>query len=82
MMKFLTGPIIVALLSANLAVAQWTQVWADDFNGPANSAPDPSKWAFDLGANGWGNHELEDYSSSRDNVFLDGTVTWSSARST
>ncbi len=71
-MKFLTGLIIVLLLPASLAGAQWTQVWADDFNGPANSAPDPSKWIFDLGATGWGNHELEDYTSSRDTVFLDG----------
>jgi beta-glucanase (GH16 family) len=52
--------------------ATWTQVWADDFNGPAGSAPDPSKWIFDRGANNWGNHELEDYTDSRDNVFLDG----------
>jgi beta-glucanase (GH16 family) len=50
--------------------ASWTQVWADEFNGPAGSGPDPAKWIFDLGATGWGNHELEDY--TRDNVFLDG----------
>ena len=50
--------------------ATWTQVWADEFNGPAGSGPDPAKWIFDLGATGWGNHELEDY--TRDNVFLDG----------
>jgi beta-glucanase (GH16 family) len=50
----------------------WTQVWADEFNGPAHSAPDPSKWTFDLGASGWGNHELEDYTNSKDNVFVDG----------
>ena len=47
-------------------------MWADDFNGPAGSGPDPSKWVFDLGSTGWGNHELEDYTNSRDNVFLDG----------
>jgi beta-glucanase (GH16 family) len=50
----------------------WTLVWADEFNGPANSAPDPTKWKFDLGATGWGNHELEDYTNSLDNVFIDG----------
>jgi beta-glucanase (GH16 family) len=68
---------IVFCLAAFLANAaepgtKWTQVWGDEFNGPANSSPDPSKWIFDLGANGWGNHELEDYTNHRDNVFLDG----------
>jgi beta-glucanase (GH16 family) len=49
----------------------WTQVWGDEFNGPAGSGPNPSKWTFDLGAKGW-NQELEDYTDSRENVFLDG----------
>lgn len=46
--------------------------FADDFDGPAGSAPDPSKWAYDLGGGGWGNDELEIYTSSRENSFLDG----------
>jgi beta-glucanase (GH16 family) len=46
--------------------------FADDFNGPAGSAPDPTKWAYDLGGGGWGNNELEVYTSSRQNSFLDG----------
>lgn len=60
----------IAAVVANAAGQKWTQVWADEFNGPAASAPDPTKWTFDLGATGWGNHELEDY--SRENVSLDG----------
>ena len=54
------------------APPDWTLVWADEFNGPAGSAPDVSKWTYDTGANGWGNHELEDYTESRDNSYLDG----------
>jgi beta-glucanase (GH16 family) len=50
-----------------------SQVWADEFNGPANSAPDPSKWTYDLGAGGWGNQELETYTNLRQNVFVDGS---------
>jgi beta-glucanase (GH16 family) len=46
--------------------------WSDEFDGPANSPPDPSKWAYDLGGGGWGNQELETYTSSTDNVHLDG----------
>ena len=46
--------------------------WSDDFDGPANSAPDPTKWTYDLGGGGWGNQELETYTNSVDNVHLDG----------
>lgn len=34
--------------------------WSDEFNGPAQSIPDPSKWTYGVGRqNSWGNHELE-----------------------
>ncbi len=50
-----------------------TAAWSDEFAGPANSAPDPSKWMYDLGNNGgWGNQELETYTGSPENVRLDG----------
>lgn len=49
-------------------------LWADEFDGPASSSPDPAKWGFDIGAgqNGWGNNELEYYTSRPENAFLDG----------
>lgn len=52
----------------------WELVWSDDFTGTAGSAPDNSKWSFDTGTgtNGWGNSELEYYTSRPDNVQLDG----------
>src|ERR1019366_2398109 len=43
----------------------------DDFNGPAGSEPDPAKWTYDLGAGGWGNQELETYTDSRTNSYID-----------
>jgi beta-glucanase (GH16 family) len=46
--------------------------FSDEFNGPAGIAPDPSKWSYDLGGGGWGNDELEVYTDSRANSFLDG----------
>lgn len=46
--------------------------WSDEFDGAANSLPDPSKWTYDLGSGGWGNQELQTYTNSRDNVHLDG----------
>lgn len=51
----------------------WELVWSDDFNGTAGSAPDASKWVFDLGGGGWGNQELQTYTSNADNVKLDGS---------
>ena len=41
----------------------WRLVWSDEFNGPNGASPDPGKWTFDLGGKGYGNHELETYTS-------------------
>ena len=50
------------------------QSWADEFDGPANSLPDPAKWTYDLGNNnGWGNRELENYTNLVQNVHVDGS---------
>jgi beta-glucanase (GH16 family) len=70
----LTGRTLLLLLAAGLAFAQaaWQPVWSDEFDGPAGSAPDVTKWTYELGATGWGNRELENYTSSRQNSFLDG----------
>lgn len=52
----------------------WQLVWSDEFDGTAGAAPDNSKWAFDTGTgdNGWGNQELEYYTSRPENIALDG----------
>lgn len=44
----------------------------DDFDGQTGSAPDPAKWAYDLGGGGWGNSELQTYTGSRANSYQDG----------
>jgi beta-glucanase (GH16 family) len=46
--------------------------FSDDFDGPLGVGPDPTKWTFDIGAGGWGNNELQYYTESRENSFLDG----------
>ena len=38
-------------------------VWADEFN--YSGLPDTAKWAYDTGGHGWGNHELQYYTSGR-----------------
>lgn len=58
-------------------------VWSDEFNGTkAKSRPDPTKWTYETGGGGWGNHELETYcafgsnaspcSSATPNVYVGG----------
>ncbi len=47
-----------------------TPAWQDEFNQPVGSGPDPAKWVFDLGDNGWGNKELQTYTDSRENSFI------------
>ena len=47
-------------------------LWSDEFGGAAGSAPDPTKWVVDSGGGGFGNNELEYYTSRASNVALDG----------
>jgi beta-glucanase (GH16 family) len=47
-------------------------VWSDEFDGPNGSAVDSKKWSFDVGGKGWGNNELETYTSRTANANLEG----------
>ena len=60
---------------------QDTLVWADEFSGPNGSAPDPAKWTYDLGGNGWGNDELETYTNRLQNAHIeDGNLVIQAAK--
>jgi len=76
MIRKTTGAISLVLFAAAIASAQttsgWNLVWSDEFNSPAGTPPDPANWNYDLGGGGWGNAELETYTTSADNVFQDG----------
>lgn len=57
--------------SIQVTVALKTSLlWSDEFDTPG--APDPSKWGYDIGtgSGGWGNNELEYYTSRPDNVIV------------
>jgi beta-glucanase (GH16 family) len=45
-------------------VPQRNIVWSDEFNQADNSLPNPTKWGFDTGGGGWGNNELETYTTT------------------
>lgn len=62
----------VAMLPVSAAPKDRRLVWSDEFNGAPGAPPDLSKWAYDLGGGGWGNHELEVHTDSRSNSYLDG----------
>jgi beta-glucanase (GH16 family) len=47
----------------------WSLVWQDEFNGANGSPIDPTKWTAEVGGWGWGNNELEYYTSRIDNAF-------------
>jgi len=74
--------LVIPALASEAAVppppAGWTQVFADDFNGGANTLPSSANWRFDIGHNypggppNWGTGEVQAYTNSTNNVSLDG----------
>jgi beta-glucanase (GH16 family) len=69
--RTLTRACLVLLAVGTTLVAQspatpnpnWRLTWSDEFNGPNGSSPDPTKWTYDIGGGGYGNHELESYTN-------------------
>ena len=49
-----------------------TPIWQDDFTG---TTIDASKWTFETGGNGWGNNELEYYTSGTNSTVTGGNLT-------
>ena len=56
----------------------WSLAWADEFDDPAGTAPNPANWAYEIGdttpdgKNGWGNEELQYYTDDPANAQTDG----------
>jgi beta-glucanase (GH16 family) len=47
----------------------WNIVWSDEFNG---TNINPKVWTYDIGNSGWGNNELEYYTSRTNNAYVAG----------
>lgn len=64
--------LVLLLLAAGTVVghASAQPIWAEEFN--TGTAPDPNVWSYDLGAGGWGNAELQTYTSDSANVRVEG----------
>ncbi|MEU6005183.1 glycoside hydrolase family 16 protein [Streptomyces sp. NPDC047453] len=74
-----TAGTLPANASAPTPPPGWTQVFLDDFNGPAGTGVNTSNWQYDTGtsypggAANWGTGEVETMTSSTSNVSLDGS---------
>ena len=67
-------PLLALLACASTAPTdgRWVVTWSDEFRGDAGAPPDPDKWTFDVGGDGWGNSQLEYDTDSAENASMDG----------
>lgn len=65
--------LVFQLLIGGKILAQTTDcshlIWDDEFN--TAGAPATDKWDYDTGGGGWGNNELETYTNTRTNSWVD-----------
>lgn len=54
----------------SLSAQTYSLIWSDEFE---NAALDPAKWTYEIGqgSGGWGNNEMQYYTASPTNVFID-----------
>jgi beta-glucanase (GH16 family) len=57
---------------SNAPDSRWRLVWSDEFDQPDGSMPDFKKWGYDSGSGGWGNNELQYYTSRTNNARIEG----------
>ncbi len=65
----LKSMLLICLFAAagNTAFAQ--VIWSDEFD--TGTSPDPAVWSYDRGKGGWGNGELQEYTSASQNVRIE-----------
>ncbi len=65
---------IGALVSFSMSVQgqSWRLSWSDEFNTAKGSGVSAAKWSAQSGGSGWGNQELEFYTSGTKNAEMDG----------
>ena len=67
-----------AMPASQAATTDWTEVWSDQFNGPAGQRLDPANWtpqvgtSYPGGAPNWGTGEVETATDSTANASTDG----------
>lgn len=67
--------LLFLILAPSFAFSQnecYQLVWSDEFE--YDGKPDPTKWGYDVGGNGWGNGEAQYYTNRLDNSFVENGV--------
>ncbi len=67
--SFVVPCIILTFFVCAPAQGQGALVWSDEFDG---TSLDTSNWEYMIGAGGWGNNELQYYTSRQENVSVSG----------
>lgn len=65
-----SGMLLTVSLLGLPYVASGQVLWSDEFD--SGTAPDNNIWSYDLGDGGWGNSELQEYTSDPANVRIEG----------
>jgi beta-glucanase (GH16 family) len=71
LITLLLGCALFSLSASAQSLPGWILVWADEFAQADGAAPDPAKWGYELGGAGWGNQELQYYTSRTNNVRIE-----------
>lgn len=71
-MLSLSFAVLLCISATSGTVGAGKLVFKDEFDGPLGSAIDITKWTAETGGGGWGNRELQYYTNSTDNAYLDG----------
>lgn len=61
--------LLAGLITGPASSAFGQVIWSDEFD--TGSAPDNAVWSYDRGASGWGNNELQEYTSAPQNVRIE-----------
>ncbi len=61
--------LLFCLLACAGSTAYGEVIWSDEFD--TGTSLDKSVWSYDLGAGGWGNRELQEYTSATQNVRIE-----------
>jgi beta-glucanase (GH16 family) len=62
--RFLIFMAVIFMIASVSAYGQCRElVWSDEFD--YSGLPDPARWSYETGGGGWGNNELEYYTSNR-----------------
>lgn len=73
----ITQPVVSTPIDKNWTFEQ-TPTWADEFD--YSGLPDSTKWGYDIGGEGWGNNELQYYTSNLKNASVANGVLTITAR--